>query len=120
MNNSKDLHHLLARLALIFIFFPNFSNPQNSNLEKYQYIFPIQGSVQLHPEENIIIRHGELLDESSLNGINQIEVIGSQGSKYNGKLILSTDLKTLIFDPVFPFTPGEEVTVEYNGGIKTF
>ena len=106
-------------MAIIFLFFSNISNPQNSNLEKYQYIFPLPGSVQLHPEDNIIIRQGEILDESSLNGFNQIEVIGSQGSKHNGKLIISTDLKTLIFDPVFPFTPGEEVTFEYNGGIKT-
>jgi len=119
LSNSKDLHRLLVRLALIFIFFSNFSNPQNSNLEKYQYIFPIPGSVQLHPEENIIIRQGELLDESSLNGFNQFEVIGSQSFKHNGKLILSTDLKTLIFDPAVPFTPGEEITVEYKGGIKT-
>ncbi len=119
MSNSKDLHRLLTGLALIFIFFSNFSNPQNSNLEKYQYIFPIPGSVQLHPEDNIIIRQGELLDESSLNGFNQIEVIGSQSFKHNGKLILSTDLKTLVFDPAFSFTPGEEVTVKYNGGIKT-
>ena len=119
MSNSKYLYHVLARLALIFIFFSNFSNPQNSNLEKYQYIFPIPGSVQLHAEENIIIRQGELLDESSLNGFNQFEVIGSQSFKHNGKLILSTDLKTLVFDPAFSFTPGEEVTVKYNGGIKT-
>ena len=119
MSNSKYLYHVLARLALIFIFFSNFSNSQNSNLEKYQYIFPIPGSVQLHAEENIIIRQGELLDESSLNGFNQFEVIGSQSFKHNGKLILSTDLKTLVFDPAFSFTPGEEVTVKYNGGIKT-
>jgi len=119
MSNSKDLFHLLARLALIFIFFSNYSNPQDSNIEKYQYIFPIPGSVQLHPEEYIIIRRGELLDESSLNGINQIEVIGSQSFKHSGKLILCSDFKTLVFDPAIPFTPGEKITVEYKGGIKT-
>jgi hypothetical protein len=106
-------------LALIFIFFSNFSNPQNSNLEKYQYIFPIPGSVQLHPNDNIIIRQAEILDESSLNGFNQFEVIGSQSFKHNGKFILSTDMRTLIFDPAFSFSPGEKVTVNYNGGIKT-
>jgi hypothetical protein len=119
LRKSEDLHRLLTRLALIFIFFSNFSNPQNSNLEKYQYIFPIPGSIQLHPEENIIIRQGESLDESSINEFNQFEVIGSQSLKHNYKLILSTDLKTLIFDMAFPFTRGEEVTVNYNGGIKT-
>ncbi len=104
---------------MIFIFFSNISNPQNSNLEKYQYIFPIPGSVQLLPEDNIIIRQGERLNEASLDGFNQIEVISSQNIKHNGKLILSTDMKTLIFYPAGPFTPGEEVTVKYNGGIKT-
>jgi hypothetical protein len=106
-------------MAIIFIFFSSISNPQSSNLEKYQYIFPVPGSVQLHPEENIIIRQGEILNEFSLNEFNRIEVIGSHGIKHKGKLILSTDLKTLIFDPGFPFTPGEEVTVKYNGGINT-
>ncbi|MFC2119710.1 aryl-sulfate sulfotransferase [Bacteroidota bacterium] len=119
MSDFKDLQHLLARLALVFIFFLNFSYPQNSNLKQYQYIFPIPGSVKLHPEDNIIIRQSGIIDESSLNGIDQIEVIGSQSFKHNGKLILSTDLKTLIFDPAFSFSPGEEVTVKYNGGIKT-
>ncbi|MCH7964221.1 MAG: aryl-sulfate sulfotransferase [Bacteroidetes bacterium] len=119
MSNSKDFRHLLAKLAMIFIFFSNFSNPQNSNLEKYQYIFPIPGSIQLLPEDNIIISQGEILDESSLDRFNQIEVIGSRSFKHNGELILSTDLKTLIFDPAVPFTLGEEVIVEYNGGIKT-
>jgi len=104
---------------MIFIFFSNFSNPQNSNLVKYQYIFPIPGSVQLLPKDNVIIRQGETIDESTLHGLNQFEVIGSQSIKHNGKLILSTDLKTLIIDPAVPFIPGEEVTVEYNGGIKT-
>jgi len=106
-------------MAIIFIFFSSISNPQTSNLEKYQYIFPVPGSVQLHPEENIIIRQGEILNELSLNEFNRIEVIGSHGIKHKGKLILSSDLKTLIFDPALPFTPGEEVTVKYNGGIKT-
>jgi len=119
MSDSKDLQHLLARLALVFIFFSNFSYPQNSNLEQYQYIFPIPGSVQLHPEDNIIIRQGEIIDESSLDVFNQIKVIGSQSTNHSGKLILSSDLKTLIFDPAISFTPGEKVTVEYNGGIKT-
>ena len=119
LSKSKDFRILLAKLAMIFISISNFSHPQNSNLEKYQYIFPIPGSVQLLPEENIIISQGEILDESSLDGFNQIEVIGSQSIKHKGELILSTDLKTLIFDPAVPFTLGEEVIVEYNGGIKT-
>lgn len=119
LGNFKDLQHLLITITLIFIFFSNFSFAQNSNLDKYQYIFPIPGSVQLHPEENIIIRQGEIIDESSVDRFNQIKVIGSQSTRHKGKLILSTDLKTLIFDPAFSFTPGEKVTVKYKGGIKT-
>ena len=102
----------------MFFFYLNIANPQNSNFREYEYIFPIPYSTQLHPEENIIIRKGEVIDRSTLNELNRIEVIGSQNFEYNGKLILSTDLKTLIFDPEVPFSLGEEVTVKYDGGIK--
>jgi len=110
---------ILKYLLLFFLLFAGFSPAQDSNIEEYQFISPLPDSKQIMPESNIIIRHGEILDESSLDGFNQLEVIGSQSIKHNGELILSTDLKTLIFDPALLFTPGEEVTVEYNGGIKT-
>jgi hypothetical protein len=119
MRNSKDYYLSLARLAGMFFFYLNIANPQNSNFREYEYIFPIPYSTQLPPEENIIIRQGEVIDRSTLNELNRIEVIGSQNFEYNGKLILSTDLKTLIFDPEVPFSLGEEVTVKYDGGIKT-
>lgn len=104
---------------MIFIFCSSIANAQNSNLVEYEYIFPVPYSTQLPPEENIIIRQGAIIDESTLDELNQIEVIGSQNFKYNGKLILSTDLKTLIYDPEVPFSLGEEITVKYDGGIKT-
>ena len=104
---------------MIFIFYSISATPQNSNLAEYQYVFPIPHSTELFPMVKIILRQGEIINESTLNALNQIKVIGSKKIDYSGKIILSPDLKTLIFDPEFPFRPGEEVTVKYDGGIKT-
>ena len=65
MKNSTDYHYLLAKLAMIFIFCSSIANAQNSNLVEYEYIFPVPYSTQLPPEENIIIRQGAIIDEST-------------------------------------------------------
>jgi len=47
-------------------------------------------------------------------------VIGSRSGIHNGNLILSSDLKTLIFKPYNRFMLGEEVKVRLISGIQTY
>jgi len=71
---------------------------QNENVEMYQYIFPIPGSSNISPENNIIIRHGNIIDQSTIAS-SRISVVGSESGMHKGELFLSDELMTLIFIP---------------------
>lgn len=103
----------------LVIFLSNIAYSQYSALETFQYISPIPGSRLILPENNIIIRHGEIIDESTIHRSDKIEVNGSLSGKHSGEFFLSTDLKTLIFKPNIPFSLEEEVTVKLSSGIMT-
>ena len=90
---------------------------QNENVEMYQYIFPIPGSSNISPENNIIIRHGNIIDQSTIAS-SRISVVGSESGMHKGELFLSDELMTLIFIPENIFMPGEEIKVQLNEGIK--
>ena len=91
--------------------------PQNSHVSSYQFISPVPNSSMLLPETNIIIREGNLINESSLYETGIIKVNGSSSGKHAGALILSDDGKTIIFKPHKIFSYGEAIKVSYNGGI---
>ena len=117
---SFELNQILNFiLLLLVIFLSAFAYSQNSNLVSYEYISPLPGSSLILPENNIIIRHGEIIDESTIGGSSKIEVNGSLSGNHSGEFILSTDLKTLIFKPDLPFSLREEVTVKLYSGIIT-
>jgi len=106
-------------VLLLFLLFADLSPAQDSNIEKYQFISPLPGSKLIMPENNIIIRQGDLIDRSTLDNY-KVMVIGSRSGIHPGNLILSPDLKTLIFKPHSPFMLGEEVTVKLKNGILTY
>lgn len=82
----------------------------------YKYVSPLPESKFNSREETIIFRDGNTINPSTLaNG--RIRVY-SDNKKYEGTFILSTDRKTVIFDPKEKFTPSEKITVMYLGGIK--
>ncbi|KUO59685.1 hypothetical protein APF79_05955 [bacterium BRH_c32] len=82
----------------------------------YKYVSPLPESKFNSREETIIFRDGNTINPSSLaNG--RIRVY-SDNKKYEGTFILSTDRKTVIFDPKEKFAPSEKITVMYLGGIK--
>jgi len=105
-------------LLLFILLFVGLSPAQDSNIEKYQFISPLPGSKLILPENNIIIRQGDIIDATTIKEIS-IEVIGSISGVHSGDFFLSDDMRTLIFIPSIHFTPGEEVNVEVYSGIYT-
>ncbi len=86
-----------------------------SNIE---YVSPLPGSKYVSQFTKILIRPGNVLNQSSINN-SLINVTSSLSGSHDGKITLSDDSKTLIFSPDNPFLAGEEVTVILNKGLLT-
>jgi hypothetical protein len=116
------LNTYLRKLFLIFFFvpacFPHLF-AQSVNVQEYQFISPIPGSSLHLPETCIIIRQGDIIDRSTI-GNTKLMVIGSRSGIHKGRLILSSDIRTLIYKPFSRFIPGEVVTVNLKNGILTY
>jgi hypothetical protein len=96
----------------------NGSTADGSETISYQYLSPVPGSKLVSPENNIIIRYGEVLDTKSLSSI-RLLVTATVSGVVEGRLRLATDERTLLFSPRLPFAPGEHVTVRLGGGTRT-
>ncbi len=105
-------------LLIIILLCAGLSPAQESNIEKYQFISPLPGSKLIMPENNIIIRQGDIIDATTIKE-ELIEVIGSISGLHSGEFFLSDDMRTLIFLPSIHFTKGEKVKVELKDGIYT-
>lgn len=111
------LRKINIKSVLLFLLFTFSTFSQNSNTGSYQYIYPLPGSRDINPENNIIIKWGEVIDQSSLSN-NLINVVGSKSGNHKGSLFLSDDSKTIIFLPDQIFELGEEVNVKISERIK--
>ena len=89
-----------------------------ANSADFIYISPKPGSDYNSLQTNIIFRSAELIDPATLEA-NLVSVMGSKSGIHTGKLILSDDSKTLLFNPDSPFEPSENVTVNLKPGILT-
>ena len=105
-------------LLFIILLCSGLNPAQDSNIEKYQFISPLPGSKLIMPENNIIIRQGDIIDATTIKE-ESIEVIGSISGLHTGEFFLSDDNRTLIFIPSIHFTPGEKVNVKVYSGIYT-
>jgi hypothetical protein len=85
---------------------------------QFQYIFPKDNSQNNFPNTHLILRNGELMDESSVTS-NMIELTGSQSGVVAASVVLSTDGKTVCIAPASPFKYGETVTAKVKDGFKT-
>jgi len=94
----------------------NFS--QSLGIDSYLYVSPAPGSSFHLPQTSIIIRQGEVIDDSKLES-NMITVSGTKSGIHRGEFFLSPDLKTLIFKSFISFSLGEIVSVRLNEPIKT-
>lgn len=84
----------------------------------FRYISPVPGSKYLNPEQTIALRHGDILDASTVRNA-LITVKGSERGEIPGSMKLSVDGRTLIFTPEKPFSLKEKISVEVAGGIRT-
>jgi len=99
-------------LLLFILIFAGLSLAQDSNIEKYQFISPLPGSKLIMPENNIIIRQGDILDPTTIKEAS-IEVVGSISGLHSGEFFLLDDMRTLIFIPSIRFTPFTQPPVIY-------
>jgi hypothetical protein len=95
----------------------NIASAQPNTPAGVQYVSPQPGSINHSQQTNIILRmenpypHGTIFDPSA------IEVVGSNSGHHTGKLMLSDDDRTVLFNPETPFAPYEHVTVAIMSSI---
>ena len=89
-----------------------FTRAQNLNIENYQYLSPVPGSKLNSTETNIIIKTGDVFDNSILDEPSLLIVSGSKSGVHSGEIILAEEGRTIIFKPYNRFADGENVTVE--------
>jgi Arylsulfotransferase (ASST) len=78
-----------------------------------QYYSPLQNAKYVSKAATIVVRYGPVLSDQNLDELKFV-IKGSDSGLHTGQTILADDHKTVIFRPVNPFTPGEQVTVNIN------
>ncbi|MBX7109217.1 MAG: aryl-sulfate sulfotransferase [Chitinophagales bacterium] len=86
---------------------------------QFRYISPQPGSIYQHPERNIILRDGREIDEVSIQQPALFKISGSRSGYHEVNCRLSDDGKTILIQPVTPFSFNEEITVDISNGIRT-
>lgn len=101
-------------LLIIFTIF----TAMHAQLPEFQYVSPKPNSSLVMKKTNIILRYSENINsETLLNDLILVE--GSKSGFHDGKLILSKDDKTIVFNPANAFVNDENVTVKLHKGVKT-
>ncbi|RLC48928.1 MAG: hypothetical protein DRI23_09910, partial [Candidatus Cloacimonadota bacterium] len=117
----NGLKHKIVSFAILFYSFWIYSNycfAQNTSIDEYQFISPVPNSSLNQSRTSIIIRDGDLIDESTMDN-RDIIVEGSKSGIHVGDIILAKDFKTIIFKPTIPFVPGEAVYIKFLSEVKT-
>ncbi len=110
------MKQIITIALVIFVFFTAIS--QQSETIKFRYISPLPGSSHIMPQNNIALRHGDVLNTENLKSF-QVEVRGSKQGKITGQMVLSSNGRTVIFKPNHPFQKGERVYVNTHGNLTT-
>lgn len=84
----------------------------------FAYVSPLPGSTRVSPVNNIALRVGPELDPRTVHA-GLLQVTGSQSGTHAGRVRLSTDRRTLLFDPQQPYATGETVSVRLASGLRT-
>ncbi|HUM46857.1 MAG TPA: hypothetical protein PLD84_08015, partial [Chitinophagales bacterium] len=84
---------------------------------QFQYISPVPGSTYHHPETNIILKNGAMIDVQSLD-VALISVSGSNSGVHSCRIVLSDDGKTILIYPLQKFTEDEKVSVNIADGFR--
>ncbi len=116
-NCLRQIKSVLSFLPVLLLHFAvssqTFANPNSGPI---LYSSPVNGSELTGPSENIILRLDEKYLVSPVNAI--VEVLGSVSGTIAGNQKLLQDGKTIIFDPLNDFIPGEHIRVSLKGIYK--
>ncbi len=83
----------------------------------YQFVSPKPASIMVSNETNIILRHSDIIDQTTIFA-SAIKVTGSKSGEHTGELILSHDDRTIVYNPDETFAAHEIVNVEIEGLLK--
>src|SRR3974377_1006686 len=99
------------RLTLILSAFLLLVTIKYSSSQSYpvKYLSPLPGSGLISKQTEIIIKPYKPLSANSKMQDNLVNVAASQSGVHTGKLLLSSDNKSLIFKPSAPFVLSDTV-----------
>ena len=100
-------------MMLLLSLFSAFGIVFADSTEEY-YLSPKPGSTFNTMESTIIIREGSFIDPGCLYDLD-VSIVGSESGEITGRFILSSDQKTVIFEPDRRFVQGEKVAVNLSG-----
>ena len=90
----------------------------SGNHSSIEYLFPPPGSCS-HPAETVIILRFKDIHPSQIMNINSlISVHGKKSGQVNGKTVISTDKKTIIFKPLSAYLPGDIISVRIHPKVR--
>ena len=102
------------RLVLLLLFLLSYSYSNN----KIIYLEPCPGAALVSTDNNIIIGFEKQINLGESEILNNIIVTGSRGMTYDGIIFISDNGKKIIFKPIIPFQPDEEVNVKIKGNLS--
>jgi hypothetical protein len=115
MKHSKVIDFVFGQMILSLMFF----HGAVLSGTPIQYVSPRPGALLVSPESNIILRPGEPLDKESIETPSLITAKGSASGLHSGKVRLSDDEKTIVFNPQDRFAESETVAVALHKGLRT-
>jgi len=105
------LNHRSQRLFIFLILICFNFTVEAKNHPEIQYLFPIPNTDHHPNETQLIIRFNTTTPQELDNLSSFIKINGEKSGEVNGKTTISSDKRTIIFKPLIPFVPGEEVQV---------
>ena len=84
-----------------------------------QYISPLPGSTMVSQTSAIILKTTVSFEPGTVPDASAFSVTGSKSGEHSGRVIISDDLHTIVFEPTSAYAPGEVVTVALRQGIRT-
>jgi len=106
MMNLK-INYLILLLSLTFM-----EMTYSSSSHSIQYLYPKNNASWIVKESPIIIRFQKIKPDQITNLESFIQIRGEQSGHVQGRTVVSTDQKTIIYYPENPFQSGELVTVK--------
>ncbi len=114
----KPFLTVVLGLAVLFVFFCT-GHSAAQEPPRFEYVAPRPRAEFVSALTAIAIRQGDEIDVETVQRSGLFAVSGSESGLHDGATVLADDLKTVIFQPDQPFTPGETVLVIVGGGLKT-